>query len=542
MRFYITALHLLLFCSVAKDMCSRKEVAALGTQALEVTLGTCGYWREPEGKRRGAWPVWRSNLRAPLWRLAEKDKPVSPLIPNVQRLPGTEIAKSHVVTAAAGVTGDFKTVEQQDPFPASQTSTIKATQIAALVHEPPRRFYDIDKTLIVINDDIFEHLAPETMWPTWLYEEMARADTLICGSQTVVDKMSEVLKTETENRLNDDFNVPRIGNMLRIPIFSWQTKPKAARYPTLFDVRWLLISSLIAGAERYNFVVTPSLCMRPRAMTVPSSQIPNYLTFGPTQVQEMVDTEFRGPLPITHVMLYFDSHSDHLKQTPGFTDAFAFIDHQLDLACKIVSIELNSRMYLLGVSTDSASNGVSRVQNQLNHVLTQESKLDESGDWDQLANWTSRGIPLWVRDEKYGSDACELKEEEIVQKGQAAAAQGPAAKRKSTGEEPAPKKKKNASKPQEAKSGTGEHSYESDGDEEEESEDEKEEEPQVSQGKTAKKAAARPGSEESRARLPFKQPACLSAPREQPAKPPPKGKTSVAKSMGAKMQAAPKKK
>ena len=219
---------------------------------------------------------------------------------------------------------------------------------------------------------------------------------------------------------------------------------------------------------------------------------------------------------------------------PRFTAAFAFIDHQPDLACKIAAIEPDSRMYLLGVSTKSLPDWVNRVQNQLNHVLTQGSKLDESGDWDQQANWTSRGIPLWVRDEKYDSDACELKEEEIVQKGQAAEAQAPASKRKSTGEEPAPNKKKTASKPQAAKSGTGEHTDESDGDEEEEGEEEEEEEPQVSQGKTAKKAAVRPGSEESRARLPFKQPARQSQPRDQPAKPPPKGKTSVAKSMGAR--------
>ena len=76
------------------------------------------------------------------------------------------------------------------------------------------------------------------------------------------------------------------------------------------------------------------------------------------------------------------------------------------------------------------------MQNQLNCVLTQGSKLDNFGDWYQQANWTNRGIALWVRDEKYGSDACELKEEEIVQKGQAAAAHAPAAKRKLTGEEP----------------------------------------------------------------------------------------------------------
>ena len=182
-------------------------------------------------------------LRAPLWQVAEKGKPVPAKILNVQRLLGTEVTKSRLVLAAAGVTGDFKTVEQQDPLLASQTITIKATRIAALVHEPRRGFLEIDKNLIVINGDIFEHLDPETMCPAWLYEKMARADTLICGSQTVVDNMYNVLDTETEGRLNDDFNAPRIGNMLRIPIFSWPTKPKAAGDPTLFDVRWSLISA-----------------------------------------------------------------------------------------------------------------------------------------------------------------------------------------------------------------------------------------------------------------------------------------------------------
>ena len=142
----------------------------------------------------------------------------------------------------------------------------------------------------------------------------------------------------------------------------------------------------------------------------------------------------------------------------------------------------------------------------------------------------------------WSSDALTPKEEDIVQKGQAAEAQAPVAKRKSTGEEPAPKKKKTPSKPQAAKSGTGEESDESDGDEEEESEEEEEEEPQVSQGKTAKKAAAKPRPEETGARAPFKQPARQSQPRGEPAKPPPKGKTSVAKAMGSKMQVVPKKK
>ena len=134
-------------------------------------------------------------------------------------------------------------MEQQDPLLSSQTITIKATRIAALVHDPPRRFIGIDKNLIVINGNTFEHLAPEMICPAWLYEEMVRADTLICGSQTVVDNMFNVLETETDRRPNDDFNAPRMANMLRVPIFSWPVKPKPAGDPTTFDVRLLLISS-----------------------------------------------------------------------------------------------------------------------------------------------------------------------------------------------------------------------------------------------------------------------------------------------------------
>ena len=81
------------------------------------------------------------------------------------------------------------------------------------------------------------------MCPAWLYEEMARADTLICGSQTFVHNMFDVLETETDRHLNDDFNAPHMANMLRVPIFSWPVKPKPAGDPTTFDARWLLISS-----------------------------------------------------------------------------------------------------------------------------------------------------------------------------------------------------------------------------------------------------------------------------------------------------------
>ena len=184
----------------------------------------------------------------------------------------------------------------------------------------------------------------------------------------------------------------------------------------------------IAGRKRYNLDVPSSLCARPRAITSPFLQIPNYLTFGPTEVQEMIDTECGSPLPITHVMWCFDTHLHYLKKTKGSKPSFVFIDHPPDLVCKIAAIEPDSRMYFLGVSINSLSDWVNRVQNQLNHVSTQGSKLDESGDWDQQANWTNCGILLWVRDEKYGSDALTLNEGEILQKGQAAEAEVPAGK------------------------------------------------------------------------------------------------------------------
>ena len=88
-------------------------------------------------------------------------------------------------------------------------SQLRRPGIATLVNEPPKRFLETDKKLIVINSDIFEHLAPQTTSPSWLYEEMARANTLICGCQTVVDNMYEILDTETERRLNDDLHAPR---------------------------------------------------------------------------------------------------------------------------------------------------------------------------------------------------------------------------------------------------------------------------------------------------------------------------------------------
>ena len=104
--------------------------------------------------------------------------------------------------------------------------------------------------------------------------------------------------------------------------------------------------------------------------------------------------------------------------------------------CKIASIEPDSRMYLLGVTSDDLSDWVNRVQTRLNQVLTQESKLHASGDWDQQANWANRGIPLWVRDDKVGSEALSLKEEETVEKGQAAEALAPAKRGLLVGNQP----------------------------------------------------------------------------------------------------------
>ena len=85
-------------------------------------------------------------IRAPLWQVAEKGKPASLKILNVQKLLGQELTRSRVVPPPAGVTGDFKTVEQQDPSLSSQTITVKATRIAALTHDPPRRLMRLTRT------------------------------------------------------------------------------------------------------------------------------------------------------------------------------------------------------------------------------------------------------------------------------------------------------------------------------------------------------------------------------------------------------------
>ena len=211
------------------------------------------------------------------------------------------------------------------------------------------------------------------------------------------------------------------------------------------------------------------------------------------------------------------------------------------MACKIASVDPGTRMYLLGVSTQRAGDWDNRVQRNMTHVLTHGGHLQESGDWDQQANWTKCGIPLWVMDDKYGQAVCDVKGQEPVEKGQAKLAQAPAAKRKSTSQEIAPEKKKSAASPQAAKAVIDGYS---DGSNEEEEDEEAEEEKGPSSATKPKKAAERLQTEEvpGTIRAPFKQPARQSAPREQPAKPAPNGKTSLAKSLNAKLATAPKKK
>ena len=76
----------------------------------------------------------------------------------------------------------------------------------------------------------------------------------------------------------------------------------------------------------------------------------------------MDPVEFGSHLPITTVMWYFATHLFHLKQDKSYKPAFVFIDHQPDLVCKIAAIQPDSRMYLLGVTSDNLSDWGNRVQ------------------------------------------------------------------------------------------------------------------------------------------------------------------------------------
>ena len=87
-----------------------------------------------------------------------------------------------MVPAAVRVPADFKTVEMLDPDARNQNIIVQTTHIVALANEPLERFLENDKTLIIINGDLLEQIASETNCPTWLFDETAGADTLICGS------------------------------------------------------------------------------------------------------------------------------------------------------------------------------------------------------------------------------------------------------------------------------------------------------------------------------------------------------------------------
>ena len=77
----------------------------------------------------------------------------------------------------------------------------------------------------------------------WRAPKHSSVDLKLLTPNTVVDNMYDLLDTGTERRLIDDFNAPRIGNMLRIPIFGWPTKAKHPGGPMVFNLRWLLIAS-----------------------------------------------------------------------------------------------------------------------------------------------------------------------------------------------------------------------------------------------------------------------------------------------------------
>ena len=179
--------------------------------------------------------------RAVLWQRLEKGKHVPLVIASVRKMPGSPIVKSRVVPAAPSVLGDVKTVDMVDPDDSNQTIRVKTIRMTALANAPPKRFQEMDKTLMIVNGDRFEHLPRATMHPLWLFDEMARAETLIGGSQTIIMNLHNFLWKENDWRLKEDPGAPRVLHLLRVPMYSWRTKPKAAGDPTVFDVRWLLI-------------------------------------------------------------------------------------------------------------------------------------------------------------------------------------------------------------------------------------------------------------------------------------------------------------
>ena len=116
----------------------------------------------------------------------KKTSPIFPQIAAVRKHFVSEVDKSPVLPAAVGLPGEWKMVEIADSDARNQMIRVKATPITALPNECPKRFSEIDKTLSIVNGDLFKHLAPETMCPTWLFDYMTRANILISGSRTVI--------------------------------------------------------------------------------------------------------------------------------------------------------------------------------------------------------------------------------------------------------------------------------------------------------------------------------------------------------------------
>ena len=78
---------------------------------------------------------------------------------------------------------------------------MKATQIAALVNEPPKRFLQINKTMIVINGNIFEHLSLVARARCQMNNRRREA----CQNKHI----TEVSRNWNEKQMNaDHFNCP----------------------------------------------------------------------------------------------------------------------------------------------------------------------------------------------------------------------------------------------------------------------------------------------------------------------------------------------
>ena len=66
------------------------------------------------------------------------------------------------------------------------------------------------------------------MCPLWLFDEMARSETLICGSHTVIMNLYNFLRKENDRRLKEDPGHPRGLHLRRVPMYNRPTKLKAA--------------------------------------------------------------------------------------------------------------------------------------------------------------------------------------------------------------------------------------------------------------------------------------------------------------------------